>query len=580
MLRMVVTRHLSFSPPRLWYSIVLSMDTSRIIDSNTFSLDLIDLTQRHCNSHTKDTMAGQVDKQQEKGVNNQPLPRLPVVHMPFMPDGCVTPRDIDVLCGRGKTAFQHAGNEKLRYEIARNVGLFKKAASRREKSVIVRHIIRGVISNGGRFLKRTKDKTEGWRIADFNEAREKVSHALRDVGADKVKCMPAGRMAEVEKHLEMRVKGGSSLPRGEWGARGESLATIKRDYPKGKKPVKADVREPKRLLPSNKTPAQVIAEKQRAAAALEAAAAKAAAHVAEMKQRKVAASAQVKANTQAAIRACAAQQRASLEAQAEAAAQICQFQRAAAANAQASAAQASAAQVNQAQQREFAEAMRNLRHVPPLAPNGPANGVSILRNGGNKRQRTTAIEVTETAQGLQERSNNSSALLADAQQQYQDMVSTRLISEQLAALTERVNKHHHLVAAEAMHKLSTTSPSQTPNFPPRLPTHPNPGQSAVAAIADLSERVRALEEAYARRKVEEQQPNHMPSSLPQQAQTNNNIFFDARGPSSSSTRPANADPRLGLSQVFAGVQPIVISISPEEEARNVTPDGAPSSRCP
>lgn len=546
--------------------------------------------------------SSQVDKKQkEKGGknnnNNKPLvPPPALLHntIPFVPDvgACVTPRDIDVLCGRGKTAFQHAGNEKLRYEIARNVGLFKKAGCRREKSVIVRHIIRGVISNGGRFLKRAADKNDGWRIANFNEAREKVSHALRDVGADKVKCMPAAKMAQVAKDLEMRVNGNGAYPKGEWGTPGESLATIKRDFPTGT--VKAVVREPN-MGPPTKTPAQVIAEKQRAKA-IEAAAAKASAHVAEMQQRKAATSAQVHANNEAAIRA--AQQRASIKAQAEAAAQMCQFQRAAAANAHASSAQVSAAQANQVQQREFAEVMRTLRHVPPSAPNGPANGVSILRAGGNKRQRTTAIEVTETAQSLQERSNNSSALFADAQQQYQDMVSTRLISEQLAELTERVNNHQHLVAAEAMHKLSTTRPSQRQNLP-RL--HPDSGQSAVAAIADLSERVRALEEAYARRKLEEQQPNRMPSislpqqqaqtnnnmpnrmpsSLPQQqqAQTTNNMYYDARGP--SSMRPsANNDQRLGLSRVFAGVQPIVISISPEEDARNVTPDGAPSSRCP
>lgn len=98
------------------------------------------------------------------------------------------PAECDVLCGRGKTAFQHAGNMWLRLKIAKAVQEFEQCKSRVEKTKLVRSIVKDVLNRGGRFLKRDCRDDE-WYLAGYTDAREKVAHALRDASSNKVKCM-------------------------------------------------------------------------------------------------------------------------------------------------------------------------------------------------------------------------------------------------------------------------------------------------------------------------------------------------------------------------------------------------------
>jgi len=95
------------------------------------------------------------------------------------PSQSVVPLRNDVLCGRGKTAYHHSGNQSLQRDMVRRLEDFQAAESRFEKSIIVRDCIQCVLNRGGRFLKKNAS-TGHWYPTGFNDARDKVSHALRN----------------------------------------------------------------------------------------------------------------------------------------------------------------------------------------------------------------------------------------------------------------------------------------------------------------------------------------------------------------------------------------------------------------
>lgn len=97
------------------------------------------------------------------------------------------PSNIDVLCGRGRVAFEHEGNRKFRVLVAQSIPAYM-GGNRRQKSLVVIKVINTVYDAGGRFLKRTGPKMQ-WQVAGMRTVREKVGHALRDACSNKVKCI-------------------------------------------------------------------------------------------------------------------------------------------------------------------------------------------------------------------------------------------------------------------------------------------------------------------------------------------------------------------------------------------------------
>lgn len=89
----------------------------------------------------------------------------------------VTPAD--VLCGRGKQTFNHAGNGKFRAVVANVIPLYLEAPSRKVKTEIVESIVEKVRESGGRFLKKDS-ATGGWYVLDRRQSKEKAGHAIRD----------------------------------------------------------------------------------------------------------------------------------------------------------------------------------------------------------------------------------------------------------------------------------------------------------------------------------------------------------------------------------------------------------------
>lgn len=88
----------------------------------------------------------------------------------------------DVLCGRGKTSFNHVGNRRFRDLIAASTEKYNNARSRLEKSMVVHSIVEQVKKVQGRFLKQ--DRYSGrWYELDERQAKEKVGHAIRDASS-------------------------------------------------------------------------------------------------------------------------------------------------------------------------------------------------------------------------------------------------------------------------------------------------------------------------------------------------------------------------------------------------------------
>eukprot|EP00540_Astrosyne_radiata_P019586 CAMPEP_0116847950 /NCGR_PEP_ID=MMETSP0418-20121206/14715_1 /TAXON_ID=1158023 /ORGANISM="Astrosyne radiata, Strain 13vi08-1A" /LENGTH=166 /DNA_ID=CAMNT_0004479445 /DNA_START=64 /DNA_END=564 /DNA_ORIENTATION=+ len=91
----------------------------------------------------------------------------------------LTLRDADVLCGRGRTCFNHIGNKRFRTIISSNVQRYVTAKSKSDKTALVEEIIYEVWKENGRFLKEDPE-TGLWLDTGLQGAKEKVGHSLRD----------------------------------------------------------------------------------------------------------------------------------------------------------------------------------------------------------------------------------------------------------------------------------------------------------------------------------------------------------------------------------------------------------------
>jgi hypothetical protein len=111
-----------------------------------------------------------------------------VPHQQQVISDSITPGKSDILSGRGRTSFDHAGNQALRAMIIGQLGAYVAARQREEKTAIASQIVMAVKDSGGKFLKRheggkTKPERTWFEMQDV-EARRKVSHAFRDAHSE------------------------------------------------------------------------------------------------------------------------------------------------------------------------------------------------------------------------------------------------------------------------------------------------------------------------------------------------------------------------------------------------------------
>lgn len=99
-----------------------------------------------------------------------------------IPSSQITPKD--VLFGRGKHHRSHSGNETMRKLSSGLRHVYDKCIDRDQKTDITRYIVDTIRHNGGRFLKYKKEDRRWYAVSD-EEARQKVSHVMRDHPAER-----------------------------------------------------------------------------------------------------------------------------------------------------------------------------------------------------------------------------------------------------------------------------------------------------------------------------------------------------------------------------------------------------------
>ena len=131
--------------------------------------------------------------------------------MRFLPEG-YKPGDHDVLCGRGRKCFNHAGNVKFRAIVQSFLPQYNKAIAKLEKSYILSDVVEQVRKNSGQggFIKKDPNTGRWYEVGDFL-AREKTSQAFRDVLHDKYKSSnTAKKKRRQEEQAEKLVRAHSN----------------------------------------------------------------------------------------------------------------------------------------------------------------------------------------------------------------------------------------------------------------------------------------------------------------------------------------------------------------------------------
>ena len=89
------------------------------------------------------------------------------------------PTAFDIQLGKEKNIFNHSGNRRFRTMINNQLETYIAAPTKSSKSKLIRQVHADMQKSGYRFLRR--NSTTGiWYEIEKHEAREKVSHALRD----------------------------------------------------------------------------------------------------------------------------------------------------------------------------------------------------------------------------------------------------------------------------------------------------------------------------------------------------------------------------------------------------------------
>lgn len=107
----------------------------------------------------------------------------------------------DVMCGRHKAAFNNIGNRRFRVTVSLSLARYVSAATRKDKSIVIKSVAALVRSTGGRFVHCRKG---AWVELTEKQAHDKVGHALRDM------AMAASKQGEAASTASTRTGTSSS----------------------------------------------------------------------------------------------------------------------------------------------------------------------------------------------------------------------------------------------------------------------------------------------------------------------------------------------------------------------------------
>lgn len=146
-----------------------------LISKNTFQLHPMHRQLINSGGIRKLSTIDSTHEQQQKVQLRKALPKntaKAVRQLPFQND---------VICARGRTYWDHPGNQLYRKLISLAKNQYSKAPNRLGKSLIVSQIIQHVHKADGRFVKKATTKGgEKWVECSLNFVREKVTQSLRD----------------------------------------------------------------------------------------------------------------------------------------------------------------------------------------------------------------------------------------------------------------------------------------------------------------------------------------------------------------------------------------------------------------
>lgn len=118
----------------------------------------------------------------------------------------VTPQTNDILCDRGKEAFNHEGNRKFRICIATHLQDYLEATDRPGRAKIIGFVISHLLQNGARFLKR-QSKIGSWYELGLRDAQGKVAHVLRDACTNRNKSIFTLHQRQQQKRSTLSAPG-------------------------------------------------------------------------------------------------------------------------------------------------------------------------------------------------------------------------------------------------------------------------------------------------------------------------------------------------------------------------------------
>jgi hypothetical protein len=92
----------------------------------------------------------------------------------------ITPTEIDILCGRGRTFAKHPGNKIFNQAVHHNLQNYADAPKRIDKSIVVASVVSSLLDQGTRFLKQDK-KSKNYYVLSSEQIHGKTGHAIRDI---------------------------------------------------------------------------------------------------------------------------------------------------------------------------------------------------------------------------------------------------------------------------------------------------------------------------------------------------------------------------------------------------------------
>ena len=157
---------------------------------NSSLIPCIDDSQFHAKSFSQHVVATspllqqkllppQPRPQQSRSIRTQHATRMPTKVVGSITTTRVVPAPLDVVCARGRDAWNHPGNKNLRRIIEQRRQKYSLASSKMERSDIVSRIVGDMRSKGISFLKQDV-KSRLWKDIGDALARNKVGHLLRN----------------------------------------------------------------------------------------------------------------------------------------------------------------------------------------------------------------------------------------------------------------------------------------------------------------------------------------------------------------------------------------------------------------